>query len=270
MATATTQKLPVEPKVVHFNPSAKQLKEWALAMPNARKTDFGAPNVQTKVLSRSKLSTYIVTDDTSKHSDRCMTTADGKKWAKLQDDYIKQHEMIVVDGYIGNHPKHRTATRLIIEKANANIAGMQQQLYYPISEAEKANFEPTLTVIYTPNLVAAGCPDDRLIAVYLDQGITRVFNSDYFGESKKGGLRMWNKLIYDKGGLPMHAGAKLIPVGGKKKGVLIVGLSGTGKTTTTFTNQNGSNPIQDDFIAWMPDGSVVASENGCFAKTFGL
>jgi len=33
-------------------------------------------------------------------------------------------------------------------------------------------------------------PAERLIAVDLDGGVTRVFNSDYFGESKKGGLRM--------------------------------------------------------------------------------
>ena len=51
---------------------------------------------------------------------------------------------------------------------------------------------------------------------------------------------------------------------------LIVGLSGTGKTTTTFTRQNGSLPVQDDFVAWWPDGSVSATEAGCFAKTFAL
>jgi phosphoenolpyruvate carboxykinase (ATP) len=51
---------------------------------------------------------------------------------------------------------------------------------------------------------------------------------------------------------------------------LIVGLSGTGKTTTTFTRQNDSLPVQDDFVAWMPDGAVYATEHGCFAKTFGL
>jgi phosphoenolpyruvate carboxykinase (ATP) len=49
-----------------------------------------------------------------------------------------------------------------------------------------------------------------------------------------------------------------------------VGLSGTGKTTTTFTSQLGSRPAQDDFIALMPGGIVHATENGCFAKTFGL
>jgi phosphoenolpyruvate carboxykinase (ATP) len=30
------------------------------------------------------------------------------------------------------------------------------------------------------------------MAVDLRDNVTRVHNSDYFGESKKGGLRMWN------------------------------------------------------------------------------
>jgi phosphoenolpyruvate carboxykinase (ATP) len=52
--------------------------------------------------------------------------------------------------------------------------------------------------------------------------------------------------------------------------MLIVGLSGTGKTTTTFTRQNGSRPVQDDFIGLFPGGQVVSTEDGCFAKTFAL
>ena len=39
--------------------------------------------------------------------------------------------MVVIDGYIGNDPEMRTAARLTIERANANIAGMQQKLYFP-------------------------------------------------------------------------------------------------------------------------------------------
>src|SRR5207248_8643440 len=133
-------------------------------------------------------------------------------------------------------------------------AGMQRQLYY--TDELDSTFEPTVTIIYTPNLKAAGYPNDRIIAVDLDNMVTRVLDSDYFGESKKGGLRMWNKLVYDQGGLALHAGCKVIPVDGGQKVGLIVGLSGTGKTTTTFTRQNGSLPVQDDFVALMPKGKV--------------
>ena len=68
----------------------------------------------------------------------------------------------------------------------------------------------------------------------------------------------------------MHAGCKVIPVGNQQRVVIIVGLSGTGKTTTTFTKQNNSKPVQDDFIALMQGGKIYGTENGCFAKTFGL
>ncbi len=51
---------------------------------------------------------------------------------------------------------------------------------------------------------------------------------------------------------------------------MIIGLSGTGKTTTTFTTQNDSLPVQDDFVALMPGGKPYGTENGCFAKTFSL
>lgn len=159
---------------------------------------------------------------------------------------------------------------MIIEKRNANIAAMQQQLYFTPTMDEYAHFEPEVQVIYTPNLKADGYPDDRVIAVDLDHNVTRVLNSDYFGESKKAGLRMWNRLVYEAGGLSLHAGCKMIPVAGTNKIVLVVGLSGTGKTTTTFTRQNNSRPVQDDFIAMFPDGRISATEHGCFAKTFGL
>ncbi len=255
-------------KSIRANPSAEELKELAARMPNAKETRYGNLNVQTDVLARSKASTFLVLDDPDASSEQAVGRDEGERIARLQDEYIAGRDMIVVDGFIGDDPDFRTPTRLYIEEANANIAGMQRQLYFELSDGD--GFEPELTVIYTPNLPVKGYPNDRVIAVDLDQGVTRVCNSDYFGESKKGGLRMWNKLVYDRGGLPLHAGCKVIPTDSGDRVGLIVGLSGTGKTTTTFTKQNGSLPVQDDFVAMMPGGKVYATEAGCFAKTFAL
>jgi phosphoenolpyruvate carboxykinase (ATP) len=253
---------------VHDNPSPEELKELAARMPNARPTRHGNLNVQTHCVARSKRSTYIVTDEPDGQN-QSIPRDEAERWADVQDAYIAEQEMVKIDGYVGNDPEFRVPARLFVEAANANIAGMQQQLYFErAGDGEDA--EPELTVIYTPNLRADGYPDDRLILVDLEQGVTRVLNSDYFGESKKGGLRMWNKLVYDRGGLPLHAGCKVIPTPRGDRVGMIVGLSGTGKTTTTFTRQNGSLPVQDDFVAWMPNGRVYVTENGCFAKTFGL
>src|SRR2546430_16870737 len=78
---------------------------------------------------------------------------------------------------------------------------MQRHLYYPPTAGQ----QPEVTMIYTPNLEEPGYPSDRAIFVDLEAGITRVFNSDCFGESKKGGLRMWNRKEHEAGGLPIDA-----------------------------------------------------------------
>ncbi|HUG94517.1 MAG TPA: phosphoenolpyruvate carboxykinase [Pleomorphomonadaceae bacterium] len=254
---------------VIYDPTPAELQELTSRMPQARRTAFGNYNVQTRVVSRSKACTYLVTDDPSITDDQTIDRAEGERIAALQDAYIANREMVVVDGFIGNDPEYRSRARLYIEAANANIAGMQQQLFFP-PDRLAAEWVPELVVIYTPNLPIAGYQDDRLIAVDVESGITRAMNSDYFGESKKGGLRMWNAKVYAAGGLAMHAGCKVVPTDAGERTILIIGLSGTGKTTTTFTRQNGSQPVQDDFIGLFPGGKVVGTENGCFAKTFGL
>jgi phosphoenolpyruvate carboxykinase (ATP) len=269
MSVTSPVDLKLKAKSIAFRPSEQELRAFTEAMDQARLTEFGNVNVQTKVLSRSKASTYIVTDRPKEHSDQTIDTAEGARIAALQDAYIAEQDMVVLDGFVGHAGEHRVPARLIIEKANANIAGMQRHLYYdPVTDDRP--HDPVLTIIYTPNLTAPGYPNDRLIAVWLDEGVTRVLNSDYFGESKKGGLRMWNKRVYETGGLAMHAGCKVIPTDDGPRTMLIVGLSGTGKTTTTFTKQNGSRPVQDDFIGLFPGGRIVSTESGCFAKTYGL
>jgi len=255
---------------VEWNPSTERLRELAEKMPNSQITEFGNLVVKARVDARSTRSTFVVGDSTNA-TNQTITRDEYRRIAADQDAYLRTVDVVVVDGYIGSNPEFRTRARLIMESANANVAGMQKQLYYPVDEGyDPATWVPDTTVIYTPNLPAPGYPDDRVIAVDLNDNITRVLNSDYFGESKKGGLRMWNNIVYNRGGLSLHAGCKVIPVNGRNTAVLIVGLSGTGKTTTTFTTQLNSKPAQDDFIALMPGGKVYTTENGCFAKTFGL
>ena len=190
---------------VEWNPSPARLRELTEEMPNASVTEFGNVNVKARVDSRSTRSTYLVDDSTNSRG-QTITRAEYDRVAARQDAHIAKSHMVVVDGYIGSDPQFRTKARLIMEAANANVAGMQQQLYYPAeSDYDPAAWEPDTTVIYTPNLEAPGYPDDRLIAVDLSKNITRVLNSDYFGESKKGGLRMWNNIVYNRGGLSLRS-----------------------------------------------------------------
>src|SRR5256712_913579 len=207
--------LPVRPRSVVARPDPGELRALTERMPNCLGTKYGNVNVQTRVVARSKASTFIVTDDPSLHRGHpTITKEQGERVARVQDEYIHTRDMVVVDGYIGNDPVLRTPARLIIESGNSNIAAMQQILYYPLDRSGESGFEPLVTVIYTPGLEAKRFPNDRLIAVDLERRITRVFNSDYFGESKKGGLRMWNKLVYDRGGLGVDAGREVNPASG--------------------------------------------------------
>lgn len=263
-----TIRLPSAAAVVE-NPSQDDLRTLVSQMPNTQETNFGNFNYTARVVSRSGASTFVVTDDASFTQVQAIDREEYRRVSELQDQHIATAEMILVEGYIGpeNSPM-RVPVRLYIEKSQANIPAMQQQLYYD-RDADWSGDE-AFTVIYTPSLPVEGYPSERLITIDLENWVTRVFNADYFGESKMGGLRMWNEWVYQRGGLAMHSGAKVIPTGNGDKVALIVGMSGTGKTTTTFTRQNNSLPVQDDFVALVPSGDVYSTEDGCFAKTIGL
>jgi phosphoenolpyruvate carboxykinase (ATP) len=254
---------------VERNPGDDRLRELARAhMPRLTETEFGNLNYQSKITARLSGSTFFVSD-TENHQNR-ISRAEAEEWAARQDAHIAGKDMVLVEGYIGPDPDFRTGARLYIEATQPNIAAMQAHLYFPADE----DWTPEFTVIYTPTLPAEGKSDDCLIIVDLENWVTRVLGSDYFGESKMGGLRMWNRLVYDRGGLACHAGLKTFPAestrSGAEESMLIIGLSGTGKTTTTFRRQIESLPVQDDFVALMPGGELHTSEAGCFAKTYGL
>jgi len=251
------------------DPTQEQLRSWVDEMPNATRTMYGNYSVQTRVTARSAGSTYIVTDDPGVTSKQTMTRADYDILAAAQDGHIAGCDMVHVRGYIGPEGSpFRVPAQLFIERTASNIPAMQQQLYFP-PDADWDAAE-AFTVIYSPTMSTPDYPDDRVIAIDLEHWVTRVSGADYFGESKMGSLRMWNEWVYRRGGLAMHSGAKVIPTPDGDRVALIVGLSGTGKTTTTFTRQNQSLPVQDDFVALAPGGAVHSTEHGCFAKTFSL
>src|SRR4029078_9652481 len=99
-------------------------------MPNASVTEFGNVNVKARVDSRSTRSTYIVDDSTNSRG-QTITRAEYDRVAALQDAYIANSHMVVVDGYIGSDPQFRTRARLIMEGRTAKVAGLQSQLCFP-------------------------------------------------------------------------------------------------------------------------------------------
>jgi len=258
------------------DPSQEALKQLALQhTPAVNQTSVGNLVKVAKNKARKAQYTYVIApeSDADKYSCKVIDRARAEAMIGRQKVYIEETgKMLEIRGFIGLG-KRAVATQWLYTPEAANIAGMQQVLSFPTEEVlgEDEDFTPQLRVVYTPGCPATGMPGGQAIIVDLQNYITYIIGPDYFGESKKGALRMLNHLVFAQGGLVLHAGAKEVTIGGRTISMTIMGLSGTGKTTTTFSKQGEvTRPIQDDMVSLWPAGELSITENGCFAKTFGL
>ena len=275
---AATRSLSSHPYTVKTitDPSQDELRSLALQhTPCVLSTAQGNVLKVAKNKARKAKWTYVIADEEQANTYSCgiIDRARADALIRRQKTYIEeQGTLIEVRGFLGLGPR-AVATQWLYTLEGANIAGMQSVLSFPVDDVLGPNddFEPTFRVVYTPGCPATGLPGGQAILVDLDSYTTYILGADYFGESKKGALRMLNHLVYEQGGLVLHAGAKSVEIDGKKVSMTIMGLSGTGKTTTTFSKQGDvTQPIQDDMVSLWPEGELSITENGCFAKTFGL
>ncbi len=272
----------LKPYDVHYieNPSQEELRKIALKhTPAIYKTAYGSLDKICRNKARMAKYTYVITSESnsSLYSHNVIDPQRAQKLLDLQKEFIEDSgEIIQIDGYYGIEPGYAVPLQLLYTREIANVAGMQQVLTFPRSMVEspdelKRPFRPLFRLVMTPGLMAPDMPGEQAIIVDLKNWTTHVIRADYFGESKKGILRMLNEYVYQKGGLVLHAGAKVVTMGNKRVTMGIMGLSGTGKTTTTFSKQGKlTQPAQDDMICIWPNGKVTVTENGCFAKTYGL
>lgn len=251
------------------------LRELALRhTPSILETAFGNLNKVSRNKSRMAQFTWVITDEPAAgFSHKVMSRREAADLIEAQASYIRSRgELIEVQGYLGVGPRAR-GVQWLYTLEGANIAAMQSILAFPRSAVEsdtQAPFDAAFRVVYTPNF-SPDVPGGQRILVDLDERVTYIMGPDYFGESKKAALRMLCADAYEEGALVLHAGAKEVLIGKERMTVAILGLSGTGKTTTTFSKQGeGVRPVQDDMVTLWPAGELSVTENGCFAKTFGL
>ncbi|MCK4304208.1 MAG: phosphoenolpyruvate carboxykinase (ATP) [Candidatus Eisenbacteria sp.] len=272
---------PEIPYSVHVieNPSQEDLRALSqYHTPHIYQSKYGNLNRITRCKARMAQSTYIIAPIAEQgfYSSKVMLPDRAARLIHYQREYIERlGTLLRIDGYQGYGPR-ATAVQWLYTPEGANLAGMQQVLSFPRSAMETKQqqeqpFRPHLRVIMTPGCLSKETPGEIAVIVDLERWTTYVLGSDYFGESKKGMLRMLNEYVYQLGGLVLHAGAKAVTIDGRRVMVAIMGLSGTGKTTTTFSHQGDlTEPIQDDMICLWPDGQCTVTENGCFAKIYGL
>ncbi|MGQ3686149.1 MAG: phosphoenolpyruvate carboxykinase [Candidatus Loosdrechtia sp.] len=193
----------------------------------------------------------------------------------LVEDYIKKAPFVRVSRTIGRNDEfspHCTIFVSVQRPEMIRLAYMTWATLFPPNEGE-----PKQYLLYIPEWQES----DRQIIVFPEISVTFVLGSDYYGESKKGFLRMamWN--AKQKGMLGLHAGSKILKARQsdgrlRKYGFLIFGMSGTGKTTHTchthdlHDKDEGIEILQDDVVFLKKDGSAYGSERGFYLKTEGL
>ncbi len=262
------------------NPDQKTLRDLALKhTPATFVSAYGNVDKIARNKARMAKYTYVIakSEDAPKYSHKVIEPAKANEIIKKVEDYInKTGTLIEIQAYYGLDRKYAVPFQAFYDLEGANVAGMQQVLSFPRKDVEtddelKKPFNPLFRLVFVPGMEIPEMPGGQAIIVDLENFITYVIRADYFGESKKGILRMLNEYVYQKGGLVLHSGAKAVSVGDKKMTLAVLGLSGTGKTTTTFSKQGDlTQPLQDDMVVLWPDGNMSITENGCFAKTYGL
>ena len=244
-------------------PTRETLRALTLAMPNARVTQHGNVNVQNHVPNWSCEATFLVADHPELSSHRAMSRCDEAGIATLQERYADRRDMIALNGAIGGGASCRLRVRLYVESSCANIAAVQEMLYFPPDGDEDA---PEATVFCTPGLRLPGPRHGRAVTVDFEQAVTRVCGTDFVGEAKRAGLRMWSKLAWERGGLPVHAAVvRGSRAGGGGRMAVLVGRPGTGKSTLALHDGAEAIACQEDRVAWMRDGSLVPAENAFFS-----
>ncbi|WP_209319913.1 phosphoenolpyruvate carboxykinase (ATP) [Ancylomarina longa] len=105
-----------------------------------------------------------------------------------------------------------------------------------------------------------GETSDICVVIDFDKKIGIIIGSSYMGSMKKLMFTVMNYLLPFKGVLPLHCSAN---EGSNGDSALLLGLSGTGKTTLSADPERAL--LGDDEHGWSNDG-IFNFENGCYAK----
>lgn len=109
-----------------------------------------------------------------------------------------------------------------------------------------------------------GSTSDMAVAMDFERGLGVIVGSAYCGSVKKLLFTVMNYLLPGEGILPLHCSANEGPDGDC---ALLLGLSGTGKTTLSADPDRAL--LGDDEHGWS-DGGIANFEYGCYAKLIDL
>jgi len=261
-----------------FHPSPDEIRDEAERY--GVKTRFGSINFVSSVKNRSAQLTVVV--GSSKVAQRRLTPEQARILESLPDtlekvhSYMEKAPFVCVERRMGDNPHFTPHCTLYVSVHRREMIRLAYMFWLSLFDP-RGGGRPSLYVVDIPEWHEK----DRQILVFPEIGVTYILGSDYYGEVKKGFLRMAMWHAKQEGMLGLHAGSKIVRArdrGGRirRYGMLILGLTATGKTTHICHDHGlrdegeGVEILQDDVVLLRPDGSALGTERSFYLKTEGL
>jgi phosphoenolpyruvate carboxykinase (ATP) len=249
----------VQAKDFIVNPSFDELRK--LAKDREVTTEFGSASYTSKIRNRSAKYTEILYNDATQEQETMVTKA---------QEYLKTKTLVRLDRQMCKNPNFSLHCRYYVPVEHAQIPFAWGQTLFDCPDPEGK-----------PDIVTVMIPDwpERKMLVDPKAQTSYLLGTDYIGEVKKAHLRMAMYIAKKRGMLGLHAGSKEMRFlqDGKMvdKGVILFGLSGTGKTTLTchhhgLCGQEGITIRQDDVIMMDDHMHCTGTEDNFYIKTEGL
>lgn len=198
------------------------------------------------------------------------------------DDAIEMAEkesdtLYVTERVIGADPAYALPVKTITD--HALTAVFTDNMFRPVPEriSESCFYEKGFTLISLPyhkldrekyewklRRLPDGNTSNMIVAMDYDRRIGVIVGSAYLGSVKKLMFTVMNYYLPFEGVLPLHCSAN---EGDDGNSALILGLSGTGKTT--LSADPARKLLGDDEHGWADHG-IANFENGCYAKMINI
>jgi phosphoenolpyruvate carboxykinase (ATP) len=274
-------------KKIIDNPERKKLIQEAIANREAIKSANGALATWTPPEStgRSPKDTVIVRRKESEvnidwSSPNCISI-DEETFDMAWEDAVKflkkKSKIYISDRTLGADPTYAVRVKTISTHALHTL--FTYNMFRPVpKEISKSIFsDRPFTLLALPyekldrdrykgriREVAKGKTSNMLVAMDFDRGLGLVIGSAYCGSIKKLMFTVMNYILPEVGILPLHCSANEGPNGDT---ALLLGLSGTGKTTLSADPSRAL--LGDDEHGWSENG-IANFEYGCYAKLIDL